>query len=198
LGQLDWQVDNLSPELRNAAHALKRFGVRIGRQALFLPRMIRPASSALAYMLWAVHARLTQIPSPPAPGLTSFALGKDDDWPREFLAAAFFRAVGDRAVRLDILERVQDMLFEASRQGRNAAETLSQIVSLLGSRTEDAAAVAEALGWRRKMRGTGEDAKPVWQVLRKDKHPGKRRLHVTTPKRPDSPFAGLAVLISSD
>jgi len=41
LGQLDWRSENLSPEIRAAAQALKRFGVRAGRQALFLPKMIR-------------------------------------------------------------------------------------------------------------------------------------------------------------
>jgi ATP-dependent RNA helicase SUPV3L1/SUV3 len=199
LGQLEWQAQNLPPEMRSAAHALKRFGVRIGRRALFLPRMIRPAPSALATMLWAVHARLIQVPSPPAPGLTSFALGKDDDeTPSGFLAAAFFRRVGGRAVRLDILERVEETLIEASRQGRNADVTMSAIVSLLGSNNEDAIALAAALGWKREIRGAGEEAKPVWQSLRKGKHPGKRRPNARPSVSPDSPFAGLAALISSD
>jgi ATP-dependent RNA helicase SUPV3L1/SUV3 len=198
LGQLNWQAENLSPEMRTAAHALKRFGVRIGRRALFVARMIRPAPSALAAMLWAVHVRLTQVPSPPAPGLTSFALGKDDETPSGFLAAAFFRRVGDRAVRLDILERVEEMLLDTSRQVKNADEAVSLIVSLLGSSNEDAVALIAALGWKREMRGAGEEAKPVWQRPRRSRHADRRRPPVASTVKPDSPFAGLAVLISSD
>ena len=198
LGQLAWDGSAASAEMRNAAHALKRFGVRIGRRALFLPRLIRPLPSALAAMLWAVHARLVHLPSPPAPGLTSFALDKDDDeTPDEFLAAAFFRRIAARAVRLDILERIEDTLFDAGRDGRNADETMSAIVSLLGSDAEAAAALTAALGWKREMRGSGEAAKPVWQRDKKAQHPRRRRSRETPPK-PDSPFAGLAHLIAAD
>ena len=199
LGQLDWETDNLPSEIRAAAHALKRFGVRMGRRALFLPRMIRPAPSALAALLWAVHARLTHVPSPPAPGLTSFALDKEDsEMPDEFLAAAFFRKVGGRAIRLDILERVEETLFEASRQGRNADETTLAIVSLLGSGNEDALSLIAALGWKREMRRAGTEAKPVWQRLRKGKHARKSRTREKPAVKPDSPFAGLAALIATD
>ena len=91
LGQLDHETDSLSSEMRAAAAALKRFGVRFGRRSIFLPRLIRPASSGLTAMLWAVHRRLAQIPSPPAPGLTSFALDEDgNEMPDGFLAASFF------------------------------------------------------------------------------------------------------------
>jgi ATP-dependent RNA helicase SUPV3L1/SUV3 len=101
--------------------------------------MIRPASASLAALLWAVHRRLPQIPSPPAPGLTSFVLDEDGNAiPDGFLRAAFFRKAGTRAVRLDILERIEDVLAESSRDGRNADETATQIVSLLGSTNEDA------------------------------------------------------------
>jgi ATP-dependent RNA helicase SUPV3L1/SUV3 len=197
LGQLVWDSAALPPELRAAPYALKRFGVRVGRRALYLPRLIRPAPSALAALLWAVHTRLAHVPSPPAPGLTSFALDKDDETPDEFLAACFFRMVGDRAVRLDIIERIEDMLIESAREARNADETMTQIVSLLGSGVEAALALIGALGWMREIRGSGDEAKPVWQRLRKAKHARKRRPREKQAKA-DSPFAGLAALITTD
>src|SRR5207253_2797839 len=134
-------------------------GVRAGRNTLYLPRMIRPASAGLAALLWAVHRRLAQIPSPPAPGLTSFVLDDEDvRLPDDFLRAAFFRKAGTRAVRLDILERIEDVMADSSRQRRNADETMTLNVSLLGSTNDDAREVIAALGWRREMRGAGDEA----------------------------------------
>jgi ATP-dependent RNA helicase SUPV3L1/SUV3 len=199
LGQLDFAAETMSPEIRSAAHELKRFGIRVGRRALFLPRMIRPAPSALAAMLWAVHARLRNVPSSPTPGLTSFTLDPSaGEMPDGFLSAAFFRRIGTRAVRLDILERIEETLFEAPRKARNADETLSIIVSLLGAGNEDALALIAALGWRRGMRGKGEAAKPIFQLARKAKHSAERGVHTSLAVRPDSPFAGLAALIPTD
>jgi ATP-dependent RNA helicase SUPV3L1/SUV3 len=199
LGQLDWRADDLPPEIRTAAYRLKRFGVRIGHRALFLPRMIRPASSALAALLWTVHARLTYVPSPPAPGLTSFALETGDrEISDKFLAAAFFRTLGGRAIRLDILERIEETLFEASRQGRNADAATAAIVSLLGSTNEDALALISALGWKRAERQAGDAVAPIWQRVRLGKTASRGRPPEKPAIKPDSPFAGLAALIATD
>jgi ATP-dependent RNA helicase SUPV3L1/SUV3 len=200
LGQLDSPAEDLSPDIRNAAHGLKRFGVRLGRQAIYLPRLIRPASSALAALLWAVHARLPQVPSPPAPGLTSFALEKGDDkgFADRFLAAAFFRKVGGRAIRLDILERVEETLAEASRLQRPADEASAVIVSLLGCTNEDAQGLIAQLGWKRHERNSGDQVTSVWQRRRAGKHASRRAQRERPGTRPDSPFAGLATLIATD
>ena len=197
LGQIDWQASSASPEMRTGVNGLKRFGVRSGRNGLYLPRMIRPASAALAALLWAVHHRLEHIPSPPAPGLTSF-VRDEDDIPEGFLRAAFFRKVGARAVRLDILERIEDILADWAREGRNADETTAAIVSLLGSGNEDAREVIAALGWTQETRGSGEDAKSVWQRASRPKQRQKPRGHRRPEHKPDSPFAGLKALLTTD
>jgi ATP-dependent RNA helicase SUPV3L1/SUV3 len=199
LGQLDWRAEDLPPDLRAAAHGLKRFGVRAGHVALFLPRLIRPSSSALAALLWAVHARLPQVPSPPAPGLTSFALDQDDKgFSGKFLAAAFFRPIGGRAIRLDILERVEETLFDAARQQRPADEVSNLIVSLLGCAKEDAHAIISQLGWKRLERKTGDSVTSVWKRPTAGKRRPRRggREKPATPR--DSPFAGLATLIGTE
>jgi ATP-dependent RNA helicase SUPV3L1/SUV3 len=195
LGQIDGPA--VSPELRSAALALKRFGVRVGRHAIYLPRLIKPAPSGLAALLWAVHARLAHIPPPPAPGLTSFALEEDDDLPEGFLAAAFFRKVAGRAIRLDVLERAEEILNEAAREGRHADESLTAIVSLLGCSSEAGLAIAGALGWKRGTQISAGEEKPVWQRIRSTRHARKNRTR-QKPVKPDSPFAGLAALITAD
>jgi ATP-dependent RNA helicase SUPV3L1/SUV3 len=196
LGQLSTERGVVPAEMREAARTLKRFGVRAGRRSVFLPRLIRPAASALAALLWAVHARLENIPSPPLPGLTSFALDEvANETPDQFLAAAFFRKIAGRAVRLDILERVEETLLDAARQGRDADRTLTSMVSFLGCAPEAARALAAELGWKREIRPV--DGKPIWQRMRAGKHARRNRVRAQ-PVKTNSPFAGLARLIIAD
>jgi hypothetical protein len=114
----------------------------------------------------------------------------------QFLAAAFFRKISGRAVRLDILERVEEALIDAARQGRDADQTLNSIVSLLGCGMEAALALAAELGWKREIRAAVE-AKPVWQKMRAAKR-ARRNRPDEKPVKPNSPFAGLARLITAD
>jgi ATP-dependent RNA helicase SUPV3L1/SUV3 len=201
LGQLDRSDTSLPDDLRAAARPLRLFGVRIGRRSIFLPKLTKPASSALAAMLWAVHRRLERIPSPPAPGLTSFAFDREDaaQLPDAFLAASFFRRVGPRAVRLDMLERIEETLSEAAETGRNAEDVIGILVSLLGSSVEEANSLAGALGWERVSRPAREGETqevPVWRRARKEKH--RRHNRQRSKPQKDSPFARLADLIPSD
>jgi ATP-dependent RNA helicase SUPV3L1/SUV3 len=201
LGALPRSSPTLPADVRSAAQALRPFGVRVGWHSVFLPRLIKPAPSALAALLWAIHAKLERIPSPPQPGLTSFALDKDDELevPDAFLAAAFYRKLGRRAVRLDILERIETVLVEAAKLKKGADDVLNVLVSLLGCRQDDALDVADALGWRRATatgKGTDEEAVSVWRRVKHAR--GRMRRQTGKKPKPDSPFARLADLMPVD
>jgi ATP-dependent RNA helicase SUPV3L1/SUV3 len=202
LGAIERHSPTLPHDLRGAAHALRPFGIRVGWQSVYLPRLIKPAPAALSALLWAIHARLDRIPPPPQPGLTSFALNKNDEFevPDGFLAAAFYRRLGARAVRLDILERMEAVLSDAAKFKTNADEVMTVLVSLLGCSNADALALLNQLGWQRQMRTTkdseGKDPVPVWERskhLRSQKHQRARK-----PVKSDSPFARLADLMNAD
>ena len=99
---------------------LRRFGVRFGEFSLFIPTMLKPSPAILLAILWGVHneryatteARPTKpAPTLPAPGLCSVM--RDSDLPNEFYSAAGFRVCGQRAVRIDMLERLGGMIRDA-------------------------------------------------------------------------------------
>jgi hypothetical protein len=149
-------------------------------------------------MLWGVHEKLVHLPSPPAPGLTSFELEEEPEIPEAFLDAAFFRVVARRAVRLDILERIDETLSTAAKQQTAATSALNTIVSLLGCSAETAVGLAGALGWTRQIIKSGESESTVWRRAPQRKHKNRRRPPRKKPVSPDSPFAGLAALIPAD
>jgi ATP-dependent RNA helicase SUPV3L1/SUV3 len=196
LGWLNQPARKAPRETRVAAKPLRRFGVRAGRHGLFIPRLLKSAPAALVALLWAVHRRLNPIPAPPAAGLTSFAM--DEEMSRSFVEAAFFKVLGDRAVRLDILERVHSEFAAAARAEASAQDVTRRISSLLGSGIDETVKLGLALGWE-QVDGKSEDGQgKVWR--RKGTKPRKRRK-----RRPgkalaqsDSPFADLATLIAAD
>jgi ATP-dependent RNA helicase SUPV3L1/SUV3 len=83
----------------------------------------------------------------PPLGVTSFTLSEPVE--TKPLAATGFRAFGTRAVRLDIVDRIADALFEAAEAAKGPCVFPSVIVSLLGASNEEAEAVVEALGWEK-------------------------------------------------
>jgi ATP-dependent RNA helicase SUPV3L1/SUV3 len=179
--------EKLGPQIR----ALKSFGVWFGRRTVYLPRLLRPDAAALLTLLWGVWQKKEFPPAPPAPGLTSFAVDKGSD--TASLQPAGFAVFGGRAIRFDMLERLEDELEQALASGADAESLLTKIVSLLGSSKDEARTVLEALGWR-EVEVAG--AKPVWRRAKAKGPRQQKQKRAEPPPDPHSPFAGLAALRS--
>ncbi|PPD09961.1 MAG: helicase, partial [Methylocystis sp.] len=109
--------------------ALRKLGVRFGAYHIYLPALLKPAPRALSALLWALHhgglenvKGLEEVPHLAASGRTSFAA--DASIPKGFYRAAGFRVCGERVVRVDILERLADLIRPAIayRPGLTAGE----------------------------------------------------------------------------
>ena len=119
LGVLDRAVvaEDVRSLSQDARAALRKFGVRFGAYHLFLPQLLKPAPRALAAQLWALKnggldvKGLDEVPHLAASGRTSFVA--DPEIPAELYRAAGFRVCGERAVRVDILERLADLIRPA-------------------------------------------------------------------------------------
>ncbi len=109
------EVKNLPQQARGA---LRKLGVRFGAYHLYLPALVKPAPRALAAQLWALKnggvegvKGLEEVPHLASSGRTSFVA--DQAVPKGFYRAAGFRVCGERAVRIDILERLADLIRPA-------------------------------------------------------------------------------------
>src|SRR6056297_915880 len=97
--------------------ALRQKGVRFGAYHLYMPLMLKPAPRTLAAQLWALrHGGLDQkgideIAHLAGSGRTSIPV--DPDVAHGLYRAAGFRVCGGRAVRVDILERLADLIRPA-------------------------------------------------------------------------------------
>jgi ATP-dependent RNA helicase SUPV3L1/SUV3 len=180
-------------DLRPLIRGLRPFGVWLGRRNVYMPALLKPEAARLLYLLRGVAQRIEQFPPAPLPGITSFAM--DDGMRADLLHAAGFRAMGGRAIRLDMLERLEEELEKGAAAGTAADELLTKLVSLLGCDRESLDRVLAALGWQKV---TVEGETPVTVLRRKALPPRKHRPH--RPQKPsapraNSPFAELAALV---
>ena len=111
-------ADEMKTLVAGGARALRKFGVRFGAYHLYLPALLKPAPRALAAQLWALQARrardvkgIDEVAHLAASGRTSFTA--DQQISRGLYRAAGFRVCGERAVRVDILERLADLIRPA-------------------------------------------------------------------------------------
>jgi len=199
LGSLDRNGATLPPDERVARHALRAFGVKFARRSIFLPKLLRPDAAGLLALLWGVRERLANIPPSPQPGLTSFET--NETLPSGFLSAAGFRIVGARAIRLDVLDRLDDELETAAASGATADSVIPRLISLLGCDRPSLESVLADLGWRRVDVADPQTPASVWRRCAGASRQSRfadRRATPAARKNLLSPFAGLVTLIAAD
>jgi ATP-dependent RNA helicase SUPV3L1/SUV3 len=104
-------VKSLSQEDRAA---LRGQGVRFGAFHIFTPALLKPAATELRLLLWALQLKkagaldLADLPIPPGQGLTSAVF--DSTTPVGFYGVCGYRICGARVVRIDMLERLADLV----------------------------------------------------------------------------------------
>jgi len=111
-------ADEMKALPQEARGALRKLGVRFGAYHLYLPALLKPAPRALATQLWALQngglesvKGLDEVAHLASSGRTSFTA--DLQVNRALYRAAGFRVCGERAVRVDILERLADLIRPA-------------------------------------------------------------------------------------
>ncbi|MFF8802975.1 MULTISPECIES: helicase-related protein [unclassified Methylobacterium] len=144
---------------------LRRHGVRFGAYHIFLPALLKPAPRTLAAQLWALKSGgleqpgLDEIAHLAGSGRTSIKV--DPAIAKGLYRAAGFRVCGERAVRVDILERLADLIRPAiayrpgttpgeppagSADGDGFVATVN-MTSLVGCSGEDFASILKSLGY---------------------------------------------------
>src|SRR5690242_10361041 len=155
--------------LDQAARAvLRKHGVRFGAFHIYVPALLKPGPRALAAELWALKhggpdvKGLDDVQRLASSGRTSFPADKET--PKALYRASGYRVCGERAVRVDILERLADLIRPALawREGASSKPpgafdgrsfTVTQaMTSLTGSSGEDFASILRALGYRMERR----------------------------------------------
>ncbi|MEC9243895.1 MAG: helicase-related protein [Pseudomonadota bacterium] len=149
---------------QDARASLRRLGVRFGAYHIFVPALIKPAPAGLLSLLWALK---NDAKDKPGYGdvVTALAAGRtsivtDPAFEKAFYGLAGYRNLGRRAVRVDILERLADLIRPALswKPGTGARPeggydgaafvVTPAMMSILGATADDMEAILKGLGYR--------------------------------------------------
>jgi len=157
---------------------LRKYGVRFGAYHIYLPLLLKPAPRALAVQLWALAhdgpqtKGLDDLLHLAAGGRTSFPVNREID--AALYRTAGYRVCGERAVRVDILERLADLIRPALawRDGSSLPKppgafvgggftVINTMTSLTGASGEDFASILRSLGYRMERRPKPAEPEPA-------------------------------------
>lgn len=133
-------IEKLDPELRRALRGKK---IRLGPILVFQPDLNKPAAVHLRALLWSLyHGKSLPAPVPPD-GAVSFKIDPATANP-EFYQAVGYPVFGPRAIRIDMLDRVINAIYDSAKGGQFLAQ--HQMAEWLGCSIEDLYAILEAMG----------------------------------------------------
>jgi ATP-dependent RNA helicase SUPV3L1/SUV3 len=135
------EVKDLDQEARSL---LRKHGLRFGQFTIFLPLLLKPAPTRLRLVLWGLSKGLAEFPESPPPGLVT--IPHDAGQPDGYYTMSGYRAAGTRAIRIDMLERLADML--RSLDTRGGFEGKADMLSITGLTLEQFADLMGGLGYK--------------------------------------------------
>jgi ATP-dependent RNA helicase SUPV3L1/SUV3 len=158
--------------------SLRKYGVRFGAYHIYLPVLLKPAPRALAVQLWALahdglqSKGLEDLLHLAGSGRTSIPVNREID--AALYRTTGYRACGERAVRVDILERLADLIRPALawREGALGAKppgavagggftVVNAMTSLTGASGEGFASILRSLGYRMEQRPKPAEPAPA-------------------------------------
>ncbi|MFT7136582.1 MAG: ATP-dependent RNA helicase SUPV3L1/SUV3, partial [Akkermansiaceae bacterium] len=128
--------------------------------------LLKPAPTRLRLVLWSLTKGLQEFPESPPPGLVTIPV--DAGAPAGSDTMSGYRNAGTRAIRIDMLERLADML--RSEDSRGGFEAKPDMLSITGMTLEQFATLMEGLGYKAE-KAERTKVKPVDTVIPHDDSP---------------------------
>ncbi len=145
---------------------MRKLGIKFGAHHIYVPMSLKPAPRELALILFALknggvrQPGVSELPPVVLSGRTSFEA--DPEIAPRLYEIAGFKLAGKRAVRVDILERLADLIrplialnpdrvegeLPAGAAPGNGFRVTVEMTSLLGCAGEDFASILKSLGYR--------------------------------------------------
>ena len=129
---------------QDARGALRKHGVRFGQFTIFLPALLKPAPTRLRLVLWSLWNGLQEFPESPPPGLVT--IPNVAEVPKQHYTLAGYHPAGTRAIRIDMLERLADILRQ--KDSRAGFEATPDMLSITGMTLDQFSDLMGGLGYK--------------------------------------------------
>jgi len=128
---------------QEARGLLRKHGVRFGQFTIFQQLLLKPAPTRLRLVLWGLANGHDEFQESPPPGLVT--IPAVEGAAQAFYTNAGYRLAGSRAIRIDMLERLADMLRQQDTRG--GFEATADMLSITGMTLEQFADLMTGLGY---------------------------------------------------
>ncbi|WP_050522525.1 helicase-related protein [Pseudorhodobacter wandonensis] len=140
--------ENVADEVKaldqEARGQLRKHGIRFGQYTIFQQLLLKPAPTRLRLVLWSLANGLQEFPESPPPGLVT--IPNIADVPQQHYTLAGYRPAGSRAIRIDMLERLADML--RGEDSRGGFEAKPDMLSITGMTLDQFADLMAGMGYK--------------------------------------------------
>lgn len=145
---------------QDARGMLRKHGVRFGQFTIFMPALLKPAPTRLRLVLWSLFEGLDEFPESPPPGLVT--IPHIPEVPDGYYTLSGYRPAGERAIRIDMLERLADLL--RTQDTRGGFEANADMLSITGMTLEQFSVLMQGLGYAAE-KGEREKVKTAEPVV---------------------------------
>jgi ATP-dependent RNA helicase SUPV3L1/SUV3 len=129
---------------QDARALLRKHGVRFGQFTIFQPALLKPAPTRLRLVLASLFDGLDTFPESPPPGLVT--IPNLADVPARHYTLSGYHPAGARAIRIDMLERLADLL--RTKDTKAGFEATADMLSITGMTLEQFAGLMAGLGYK--------------------------------------------------
>lgn len=141
------QVEDLIAGLdQDGRKALRSRNIRLGPILIFIPALNKPAAVRLRALLWGLYNDRALPMATPKDGIVSFEIDPAA-MDRGFYRAVGYPVFGNRAIRIDMLDRVISAVYDSAKDGKFRAE--HKMAEWLGCSIDGLYSVLEAMGHKR-------------------------------------------------
>ncbi len=122
---------------------LRKYGVRFGQYTIFIPVLLKPAPTQFRIRLLEIWNGESESITPPPAGLVT--VPKQENYTPQHYARTGYKLVGERAIRVDMLERLADLI--RLQDTKNGFETQLDMLSITGLSNDQFANLMENIGF---------------------------------------------------
>lgn len=143
-GDIQSHIEKLTPEGRRF---LRSKSIRLGPVLAFQPDLNKPAAVKLRAVLWAVFNGGDLPVNTPSDGSVSVVLDEGQQANKAFYKAIGYPVYGNRAIRIDMLDRVINEVYDSAKEGKFQAQ--HKMAEWLGCSIPDLYKILEDLGFKK-------------------------------------------------
>lgn len=142
--KLEELIAGLDPEMRKV---LRTKQIKLGPILVFIPALNKPAAVHLRALLWSLWNDKALPAKIPSDGMVSKSLMNETDVNLEFFSAIGYPVYANRAIRVDMLDRIISAIYDSAKDGTFKAT--HAMAEWLGCSIPDLYAVIEAMGHKK-------------------------------------------------